>query len=113
VTKGEADDAVSNVTWPQPGVTLSRERSVVGGAVEERPVMSSGKATNLTILRAQWSTLSSDKPTHARSGVRARTSPDVGECDLLRIWATLVTLSGSWDADGSDSFLSGCSSGGI
>ena len=37
------------------------------------------------ILRLQFSTLLSDKPTQARSGASTRTSPDVGECDFERV----------------------------
>lgn len=43
-----------------------------GGRLRSR--MRSGNATNLTIFRAQTSALSSDNPTHVRSGSRIVTS---------------------------------------
>jgi hypothetical protein len=55
--------------------------------------ISSGKATNLMILRLQLSTLSSDRPTQARSGISTRTSPDVGECDFERVCEVVDTVS--------------------
>src|ERR1700683_287502 len=45
------------------------------------------------ILRLQFSTLLSDRPTQARSGARMRTSPDVGECDLERVCEGVDTVS--------------------
>jgi len=50
--------------------------------------MSSGNASNFTILRPQWSTLSSGRPTQTRSVSSRQTSPLRGEWDLFLDSAT-------------------------
>lgn len=79
----------SKAEFRDSGLTVCRGAATVATLVVVSPdddvcierwgAMSSGNATSLMIFRLQFSTLSSDNPTQARSGAKTRTSPDVGE----------------------------------